>query len=156
MANAGLDGMMAFAQAGGKGDSIDTVLASLEVSRKQIYFGVTADPAIQPPGATFTGTVLVNLTCATAGADIHYTLDGTRPTKDAVKYIPGEFNNRRALANQPTNQPTRLTRLMRERERETTDLPRFADSKQVSKAPPATSRPSLAILCGCDYLSHRV
>jgi hypothetical protein len=126
MANAGLDGMMAFAQAGGKGDSIDTVLASLEVSRKQIYFGVTADPAIQPPGATFTGTVLVNLTCATAGADIHYTLDGTRPTKDAVKYFPGEFNKRRALTvlcaklqADPTNQHDRYDR----REREINNAP---------------------------------
>ena len=87
MANAGLDGMMAYARDGGA--SIDTILASLEDSRQQIYFGITADPLIQPPGAIFTDAVQVNLTCATDGAHIYFTLDGTRPTKDAVEYIPG-------------------------------------------------------------------
>jgi DNA-directed RNA polymerase subunit H (RpoH/RPB5) len=89
MANAGLEGMMAFAQ--DKGATIDTILASLEVSRKQIYFGVTADPLIQPPGATFSDVLSVTLTCATADAEMYYTLDGTRPTKDALKYITGTY-----------------------------------------------------------------
>lgn len=36
-------------------------------------------PVIRPDGGTFTGSVEVRLTCATAGAEIRYTLDGAEP-----------------------------------------------------------------------------
>jgi len=37
-------------------------------------------PVINPAGGNYTGTVTVTIDCATSGAEIHYTLDGTMPT----------------------------------------------------------------------------
>jgi hypothetical protein len=39
-----------------------------------------AAPAFNPPAGSYTGTQSVTITCATSGATIRYTLDGTTPT----------------------------------------------------------------------------
>ncbi|OME00095.1 hypothetical protein BSK54_17870 [Paenibacillus odorifer] len=43
-------------------------------------------PQADPAGGTYTGQVAVKLTTATAGASIHYTLDGTVPTATSELY----------------------------------------------------------------------
>ena len=45
-----------------------------------------AIPAASPIGGIYTEAKTVTLTCATEGADIHYTLDGTAPTTVSAKY----------------------------------------------------------------------
>lgn len=47
---------------------------------------VTATPVINPNGATFSSSVKVKLTCATSGAIIRYTKDGSEPTSASPKY----------------------------------------------------------------------
>lgn len=48
--------------------------------------GKTAAPVISPNGGAFKGQQTVTITCATEGADIYYTTDGTEPTVDGTKY----------------------------------------------------------------------
>ena len=45
-----------------------------------------AEPVFSPAGGTFTGSVDVAMTCATAGATIRYTTDGTTPTSASPTY----------------------------------------------------------------------
>lgn len=45
-----------------------------------------ATPTISPPGGTFTTTQTVTLAVATAGATMHYTLDGSAPTETSPTY----------------------------------------------------------------------
>lgn len=45
-----------------------------------------ADPAFSPAGGTYTEAVEVTITCATEGAQIHYTTDGTEPTSESPVY----------------------------------------------------------------------
>jgi hypothetical protein len=45
-----------------------------------------ATPALSPAGGTYVSSVTVTITTATAGADIHYTIDGSVPTTAAARY----------------------------------------------------------------------
>jgi hypothetical protein len=48
--------------------------------------GTVSAPTFNPPGGVFFAPVSVSMSCATAGADIHYTLDGSNPTANAPMY----------------------------------------------------------------------
>lgn len=43
-------------------------------------------PEITPGGGTLSANTQVSITCATPGADIHYTTDGSEPTRSSRKY----------------------------------------------------------------------
>lgn len=58
--------------------------SALSLYKKGVVSAV-AKPVIEGK-ENFTSTVAVKITCATDGAEIFYTLDGTEPTKDATKY----------------------------------------------------------------------
>lgn len=48
----------------------------------------TAIPSVYPPEGTFEfSTIHVDLSCATPGARIHYTLDGSEPTMESPAYV---------------------------------------------------------------------
>lgn len=48
--------------------------------------GACEIPVAEPAGGEYEGTVMVELTSGTEGAEIHYTTDGTNPTKDSPVY----------------------------------------------------------------------
>lgn len=56
-----------------------------------VTFTVTApvaeSPVFSPEAGTYSDSVVVTLTCATPGAEIHYTLDGTVPTATSTIYV---------------------------------------------------------------------
>ena len=45
-----------------------------------------AAPQAQPQGGEVAGGTEITLTCATAGASIYYTLDGSQPTTGSALY----------------------------------------------------------------------
>jgi hypothetical protein len=59
------------------------------------HFGApVAAPMISPSGGTFRKKVKVTMTCATAGATIRYTTDGTDPTSTSPIYRAGGKKNK--------------------------------------------------------------
>jgi hypothetical protein len=50
------------------------------------YLPPVATPTFSPAGATYTSDQAVTISCATAGATIHYTTDGTTPTAASPAY----------------------------------------------------------------------
>ena len=55
-------------------------------SPRRVLRPVTAAPILQPPPGTYRETVAVTLACATAGAEIRYTTDGSEPTTSSPLY----------------------------------------------------------------------
>lgn len=50
-----------------------------------------ADPVISPDSQSFSGSLAVTITCATSGASIYYTTNGSTPTASSTLYT-GSFN----------------------------------------------------------------
>ncbi len=48
---------------------------------------IVATPEFSEPGGTYTEPISVSITCATAGADIYYTTDGTDPDENSTPYL---------------------------------------------------------------------
>lgn len=63
----------------------ETLVAELDNSLEQVETPLIASYNTID-GVKFVGTQQVYLFCDTADAEIHYTLDGTKPTKDSAKY----------------------------------------------------------------------
>lgn len=59
---------------------------SLMNSASYQIIGQIAAPEISPAGGLYTDAQMVSITCATAGADIRYTLDGSEPTGESLLY----------------------------------------------------------------------
>jgi hypothetical protein len=55
------------------------------------YSLICATPVISPTSGTYTGRQHVSISCATSGATIHYTTDGTTPTEESTTYT-GTFH----------------------------------------------------------------
>ena len=51
-----------------------------------------AAPVISPNGGIFKKKVNVTISCATAGATINYTTDGSDPTASSSVYVAGKKN----------------------------------------------------------------
>lgn len=51
-----------------------------------VITGTVATPTFNPPGGTYTTAQFVVLSCATGGAEIRYTTDGTEPTETSSLY----------------------------------------------------------------------
>jgi hypothetical protein len=71
---------------------VDMTMAALTPAVSQtVIFTVTApvaeSPVFSPEAGTYSDSVVVTLTCATPGAEIHYTLDGTVPTATSIVYV---------------------------------------------------------------------
>lgn len=71
---------------------VDMTMAALTPAVGQtVTFTVTApvaeSPVFSPEAGTYSDSVVVTLTCATPGAEIHYTLDGTVPTATSIVYV---------------------------------------------------------------------
>jgi len=68
---------------------MDTTYETSEGAVHRIRFNgqaSAATPEIAPAAGTYFPSVLVSITTATAGADIHYTLDGSEPTEASPLY----------------------------------------------------------------------
>lgn len=83
--------------AGEKSAHISGGAATETTAEKCTVFGYVITPALKvveapvitPDGGSFTGSQTVTITCATDGAAIHYTTDGTEPTAYSTKYSGG-------------------------------------------------------------------
>ena len=71
-----------FKDTGGRLQRLVRVESSLDV---QTPF-VAATPVFSPDGGTYPAPLDVTITCATEGAEIHYTTDGAEPTKASPTY----------------------------------------------------------------------
>lgn len=102
-------------------------------------FATVATPQISPNGGVMTGPTTVTLTCATSGATIYYTLDGTTPTRNSRLYS-GPF----ALAG-----TTSVTvKAIAYKKRMTTSMVATAVFTPSSTPPPPTPTPSNAWVAG--------
>ena len=61
-------------------------IKSITVTWSSSITATVAAPTFNPAGGTYTATQNVTISCATAGADIYYTLDGNDPTTASTKY----------------------------------------------------------------------
>ena len=61
-------------------------IKSITVTWSSSITATVAAPTFDPAGGTYTATQNVTISCATAGADIYYTLDGNTPTTASTKY----------------------------------------------------------------------
>ena len=68
--------------------SYDATSGNLTLTHKfeKTELGKIETPVIHPNGGRFTGRQTVKITCATEGANIYYTLDGTTPTVKSTLY----------------------------------------------------------------------
>lgn len=68
--------------------SYDETSGKLTLTHKfeKTELGKIETPVIRPNGGRFTGRQTVKITCATEGANIYYTLDGTTPTVESTPY----------------------------------------------------------------------
>ena len=68
--------------------SYDETSGKLTLTHKfeKTELGKIETPVIHPNGGRFTGRQTVKITCATEGANIYYTLDGTTPTVESTPY----------------------------------------------------------------------
>jgi alpha-tubulin suppressor-like RCC1 family protein/predicted small metal-binding protein len=68
----------------------DRVLSGTERQTMESYlqgkYAQVATPTMSPNGGTHTGAVNVTMSCATAGAEIRYTTDGSDPTASSILY----------------------------------------------------------------------
>ncbi|HPG58876.1 MAG TPA: SUMF1/EgtB/PvdO family nonheme iron enzyme, partial [Candidatus Wallbacteria bacterium] len=62
------------------GSSMDTVGFRLALDASAVPASKVQTPSISPAGGTYTSAQSVTLTCATSGATIYYTTDGTTPS----------------------------------------------------------------------------
>ena len=60
--------------------------ASTSVVFQASFTVQVATPVITPPGGAFGASVSVTVTCASANAQIRYTLDGSEPTTSSSLY----------------------------------------------------------------------
>ena len=78
-------------------DGIQAVVAGLLVAGALVLLGCPQDdpgpgtqtvatPTVSPSAGTYSPTITVSLSCATSGASIHYTLDGSNPTTNSNLY----------------------------------------------------------------------
>ncbi|MBO2524966.1 MAG: hypothetical protein CW341_04615 [Bacteroidetes bacterium] len=71
---------------------VDMTMAALTPAVSQtVTFTVTApvaeSPVFSPESGTYSDSVVITMTCATPGAEIHYTIDGTVPTATSTIYV---------------------------------------------------------------------
>ena len=59
---------------------------SLLNSNGLLWIATVEAPVISPPGGFFVNQANISITCVTAGAVIHYTMDGTTPTQFSPIY----------------------------------------------------------------------